>query len=128
MYEDVADPADLASETADRVIAYEYDDVGNRLSRDDSAAGVTTYAYDPIDRLLDEVLTELAGDVVESTYGYDNNGNTTSNVTTRNGILEDQVFYDWDFENRLVAADTDGDGTPTWRTSMTPTGFECHRP
>ena len=112
MYEDVADPADLASETADRVIAYEYDDVGNRLSRNDSAEGVTTYTYDPMDRLLDEVLTELAGDVVESTYGYDNNGNTTSKVTTRNGVLEDQVFYDWDVENRLVAADTDGDGTP----------------
>ena len=62
---------------------------------------MTTYIYDANDRLLTET---LAGDVTQ--YTYDNNGNTLSRISAT-----DQVFYDWDFENRLIAADTDGDGT-----------------
>jgi RHS repeat-associated protein len=111
MYEDVVDPALLAAETVDRTITYAYDDVGNRLERSDSAEGVTAYDYDEMDRLLDETLTELAGDVVNQTYGYDNNGNTLSKITERNDSITDEVFYDWNFENYLTAADTDGDGT-----------------
>lgn len=83
-----------------RDITYTYDPVGNRLTRGDSAEGVTTYTYNPDDRLLTE---ELAGHVTQ--YTYDDNGNTLSKVTDL-----DQVFYKWDFENRLIGADIDGDG------------------
>jgi RHS repeat-associated protein len=79
---------------------YTYDSVGNRLSRNDSAAGLTEYTYDANDRLLTEA---LAGDVTRFTY--DNNGNTLSRESAT-----DHVLYEWDFENRLIAADTDGDG------------------
>lgn len=111
MFEDVVDPLDLANETADRIIAYVYDNVGNRLQRNDSAEGVTTYEYDSMDRLLSETLTEQAGDVVTITYSYDDNGNTVSKSTDRNGNPVDTVLYGWDYENRLIAVDTDGDGT-----------------
>ncbi|MHB8954831.1 MAG: putative Ig domain-containing protein [Pirellulaceae bacterium] len=89
------------STAGNRSINYTYDPVGNRLSRDDSAEGATAYTYDENDRLL----TEVAG-AVTTTYEYDDNGNTLSRTSAT-----DQVFYDWDFENRLMAADTDGDGT-----------------
>ncbi len=111
IYEDPADPTDLIGETADRTISYAYDDVGNRLTRDDSADGSTSYLYDPMDRLLEETLTELAGDVVKHTYGYDANGNTISKTSVTNGTVTNHATYGWDPENRLVGADTDGDGT-----------------
>jgi YD repeat-containing protein len=82
------------------------------LSRNDTAEGVTRYTYDAMDRLEDEVLTELACAVVQHNYTYDANGNTTSKTTSRNTVITDRVFYAWDFENRLVSADTDGNGTP----------------
>jgi RHS repeat-associated protein len=84
----------------DRTIDYTYDAVGNRLSRDDSAEGVTSYTYDANDRLLTETLQGAM-----TTYTYDANGNTLSKTSAA-----DRVFYTWDFENRLVAADTNGDG------------------
>ena len=85
---------------ASRKIEYIYDEVGNRLSRIDSADGTTIYTYDKNDRLLTE-----DKDGVETTYTYDNNGNTLSQTTEA-----DTITYDWDVENRLVASDTDGDG------------------
>ena len=86
----------------DRTFDYTYDAVGNRLSRNDSATGLTEYTYDANDRLLTET---LAGALTE--YTYDNNGNTLSRVSTT-----DQVFNTWDSENRLIAADvTDASGT-----------------
>ncbi|MHB0960422.1 MAG: putative Ig domain-containing protein [Pirellulaceae bacterium] len=84
-----------------RTIDYTYDPVGNRLTRDDTAEGVTDYTYDDNDRLLTET---LAAEITQ--YTYDGNGNTHSKISAA-----DRVFYDWDFENRLIAADTDGDGT-----------------
>ncbi len=96
--EDIFSPgAVLASRTFD----YEYDLVGNRLSRNDSADGLTTYDYDDNDRLLQET---TGG--VDTDYTYDDNGNTLSKIS-----LTDRVFYEWNVENRLIAADTDGDGT-----------------
>jgi RHS repeat-associated protein len=89
----------------DRTFDYTYDAVGNRLTRNDSVEGLTTYSYDANDRLL----TELALDTGLSTttsYTYDNNGNLLSRTSAT-----DQVFYNWDFENRLVSVDTNGDGT-----------------
>ena len=65
---------------------------------------MTTYEYDDNDRLARDT---LGGDVTE--YTYDDNGNTLSKET--NAV--DEVFYEWDFENRLVAADTNGDGCTT---------------
>jgi YD repeat-containing protein len=80
-----------------RTIDYTYDAVGNRLTRNDSSEGLTTYTYDANDRLLTE---DLAGRIAR--YNYDANGNTLSRVASATG----QVFYHWDFENRLVGADT----------------------
>lgn len=85
----------------DRTIDFAYDGVGNRLTRTDSGEGITTFSYDELDRLLTEV---HAGNTTN--YTYDKNGNTLSRVNET-----DQAFYDWDVENRLIAADTDGDGT-----------------
>jgi RHS repeat-associated protein len=86
-----------------RTIDYTYDPVGNRLTRNDSAEGLTAYTHDDNDRLLTETLAGVA-----TVYGYDDNGNTLSKVTS----AVDQVFYQWDFENRLVGADvTDASGT-----------------
>ncbi|QDV86444.1 tRNA nuclease WapA precursor [Stieleria magnilauensis] len=92
---------DAGSATANRDVDYVYDIVGNRMERDDSAEGATTYTYDDNDRLLTET---LAGD--ETRYAYDDNGNTLSKTSPT-----DTVFYSWDPENRLIAADTDGDGS-----------------
>jgi RHS repeat-associated protein len=88
------------SAQGDQTINYTYDDVGNRLTRDDSGDGLTTYDYDENARLLTEVTNG-----VTASYTYDDNGNTLSRETAT-----DAVFYDWDYENRLVAADTNGDG------------------
>ena len=85
----------------DRTVDYTYDPVGNRLTMADSTDGVTSYTLDAMDRLT---TATLAGDVTQ--YTYDNNGNMLS----RNSAT-DQVFYTWDFDNRLIAADTNGDGT-----------------
>ncbi len=71
------------------------------MQRNDSQEGLTVYSYDDNDRLLSEVK-----DPVVTTYTYDNNGNTLSKTNA-----DGQVFYNWDFENRLIGADTDGDGT-----------------
>ncbi len=84
----------------DRRIEYTYGPVGNRLTRDDSAEGVTTYTYDGNDRLLNDTLGSDA-----TSYTYDDNGNTLSK-----GNTVDRVFYEWDSENRLIGADTNGDG------------------
>ena len=89
------------SAAGDRTIGYGYDPVGNRLTRDDSIEGLTTYEYDANDRLL---LETLAGD--ETRYTYDANGNTLTKTSPT-----EEVLYKWDFENRLVAVDTDADGT-----------------
>ncbi|UBF29556.1 hypothetical protein K9N68_14015 [Kovacikia minuta CCNUW1] len=84
-----------------RTIRYGYDSVGNRLSRNDSAEGVTTYDYDANDRLLNATTNSIA-----TTYTYDNNGNTTGKTTGSN-----TVTYQWNAENRLIGADTNGDST-----------------
>jgi RHS repeat-associated protein len=90
---------EIISDTT-RTISYSYDAVSNRLTRNDSLEGNTVYEYDGNDRLLKEVTNG-----VTTTYTYDNNGNTlTKTVGTA------KTTYEWDIENRLVGADTDGDG------------------
>jgi RHS repeat-associated protein len=86
-----------------RTITYTYDKTGNRLTRNDSASGVTTDQYDANDRLTQETLGSSV-----TTFTYDNNGNTLSKVTSPT----DQAFYHWDFENRMIGADVaDATGT-----------------
>jgi RHS repeat-associated protein len=83
-----------------RTISYTYDAVSNRLTRNDSGEGNTTYQYDKNDRLLKEVTNG-----VTTNYTYDNNGNTLSKTTGT-----DKVNYQWNAENRLVGLDNNGDG------------------
>ncbi len=83
-----------------RTISYTYDAVSNRLTRNDSGEGNTTYEYDQNDRLLKEVTNG-----VTTTYTYDNNGNTLSKTTGT-----DKVNYQWNAENRLIGLDNNGDG------------------
>ncbi|MCB8978742.1 MAG: hypothetical protein H6657_15085 [Ardenticatenaceae bacterium] len=75
-----------------RTITYTYDAVGNRLSKNDSVEGLTTYAYDANNRLLTE--NTPAGTI---TYGYDDNGNLIS----KNGPGV-TMTYSYDAENRLI--------------------------
>jgi len=83
-----------------RTTSYTYDAASNRLSRNDSSEGKTDYEYDGNDRLLKEVTNG-----VTTTYTYDNNGNA---LTKTVGTVK--TTYQWNVENRLVGADTDGDG------------------
>ncbi|MCA9192049.1 MAG: putative Ig domain-containing protein [Planctomycetales bacterium] len=85
----------------DRTFDYSYDAVGNRLSLVDSSEGRTEFVYDANDRLVSDLANGQT-----TLYQYDDNGNMLgrSNAT-------DSVFYHWDFENRLISADTNGDGT-----------------
>jgi RHS repeat-associated protein len=95
--ESIVDPV-VGGRTTD----YSYDAVGNRLTRNDSLQGLTSYQYDNNHRLQ---RASAAGD--ESIYTYDNNGNLLSRVIN----TTDRVYYNWGVENRLLSADTDGDGT-----------------
>jgi len=99
----------LTSETitdasaGNRTITYTYDPVGNRLTMNDSAEGLTTSTYDANDRLLTDTLNGVV-----TQYTYDNNGNTLSEVTSPT----DQTVYHWDSQNRLIEADvTTASGT-----------------
>jgi RHS repeat-associated protein len=81
------------ADNGDRIQTYTYDNVGNRLTRNDSVAGKTTYVYDDNDRLKSITLN----DTNVTIYEYDDNGNTTS---VKNG--NEKTVYVWDEDNRLV--------------------------
>jgi len=96
--EKITDPV-----AGNRTIGYTYDNVGNRLTCNDSAEGLTTYTYDDNGQLLNETLN---GEV--TTYSYDDNGNLLSRFKSNT----DKASYTWDEENRLIGAVvTDGLGT-----------------
>ncbi|MEC4895834.1 MAG: RHS repeat-associated core domain-containing protein [Oscillatoria sp. PMC 1051.18] len=80
--------------TEDFTISYDYDLVGNRLSRNDSHQGLTTYIYDANNRLTQTTQGETV-----TQFTYDNNG---SLILRENDI--ETVSYDWanDGENRLL--------------------------
>jgi RHS repeat-associated protein len=77
-----------------RNTSYVFDGIGNRLIKNDSVMGLTTYIYDAGDRLI----AETNGNSV-TTYVYDNNGNTLSKTNAN-----DQTINSWDVENRLIQA------------------------
>ncbi len=87
-----------SSGEVERTIEYIYDKVGNRLNKNDSVEGVTTYTYDNNDRLLREEL--LLNNVLVKTieYRYDANGNTTRKIENGN----QETVYTWNKEGRLV--------------------------
>jgi RHS repeat-associated protein len=81
-----------------RTIDYTYDEVGNRLTRNDSDEGATSYSYDINDRLLEVV---SGGTSVQFTW--DDNGNLMS-MTGAAGTST----YTWNAENRLVSVSVPG--------------------
>ncbi|MFN0056154.1 MAG: putative Ig domain-containing protein [Planctomycetales bacterium] len=88
-----------------RTISYSYDAVGNRLARNDSAAGTTLYFYDANDRLLRE-----NGPAGETRFVYDAQGNLLS----RTGPLGDTTNYRWNVRQQLVeVVSTTGGATHT---------------
>jgi RHS repeat-associated protein len=72
--------------------SYTYDPVGNRLS----SAGVASYSYNSSNELTSNS---------SATFGYDNNGNTTSKTDSTG-----TTTYAWDFENRLTSVTLPGSG------------------
>jgi RHS repeat-associated protein len=72
--------------------SYTYDPVGNRLS----SLGVSPYTNNTSNEL-----TSIPG----TTYAYDNNGNTQTEVAGTN-----TTSYAWDFENRLTSVTLPGTG------------------
>jgi RHS repeat-associated protein len=72
--------------------SYTYDPVGNRLS----SLGVSSYSYNTSNQLTSTPNT---------TYTYDNNGNTATRVDST-GTTQ----YFWDFENRLKSVTLPGSG------------------
>jgi len=85
--------------------AFIYDPVGNRTEQVRTAADGTietlVYGYDARDRLSSESVTGGAS----TSYGWDANGNLTSESGS-----EGTTVYGWDFENRLVSVELP-DGT-----------------
>ncbi|WP_414573235.1 putative Ig domain-containing protein [Nostoc sp. CCY 9925] len=86
------------STNGNRTIDYTFDLVGNRLSRTDSAEGLTTYVYDGNNRL-----TSLSQASKVTQFTYDSNGSMKSRSDETQ-----TVTYDWinDGENRLVGVTT----------------------
>jgi len=80
----------------DRTITYTYDEVGNRLERNDSIEGVTAYTYNSRNQL-----TSSTHDGEVTVYAYDDNGNriqeSSDNIST---------VYEWDNLDRLIKANT----------------------
>jgi RHS repeat-associated protein len=102
--EKITDPSDSVNNG--RNITYTYDNVGNRLTRNDSNEGLTTYYYNNNDWLLNETQLKNGETVYTYNYTYDNNGNTISRA--KNGNSE--IINTWDFENRLIGVDNLLDG------------------
>ncbi len=87
-----------------RTIHYEYDLVGNRLLRNDSASGISTYEYDDNDRLITE---ESAG--VTTTYSYNDNGT----LAAKQSDSGERTTYTWDPRGRLIRVEVSANGATT---------------
>jgi RHS repeat-associated protein len=88
--EDITD-----SVNGDRLLVYEYDEVGNRETKTDSDLGLIEYEYDDNDRLTTET-SEIGG---ATTFGWDSNGNQ---ITKSAGAW----VYNYDARNLLRLATT----------------------
>ena len=88
-------------ELGTRSIGYVYDKVGNRISKIDSAVGITNFGYDDNDRLIRTTGAE------STSYEFDNNGNLIESISA-NG---DESNYSFDSRDRLVEATITVDGT-----------------
>lgn len=100
---------DHRDDANDRTAEWTYDKVGNRLTQTQSPlppgegnapapgeGSVTTYTYDPNDRLITETTDEGT-----TTYTYDANGNTLTKISGT-----ESVSYSYDNANRLSQATT----------------------
>jgi RHS repeat-associated protein len=85
--------------TGTKTTSYILDAVSNRLSKNDSATGLTTYLYDANDWLLSEVSGSQS-----TTYTYDANGNNTAKISANNN----PTTYTWNADNRLVGISANG--------------------
>jgi YD repeat-containing protein len=94
--ESIVDPV-----RGDRTMEYVYDAVGNRLLKKDTAVGDIVYRYNQNDWLLDESI----GNVVNTAYTYDNNGNTKTRT-----VGTEITNYVWDTQNRLMGATIPANG------------------
>jgi RHS repeat-associated protein len=95
-----------------------------------TAGPVQSFGYDDLQRETSDTLTSASGSVLASeTYGYDNNGNITSQ-TTGGDLPNASYTYTYDEANRLISATSggtttnyayDGDGNLTQDGSTTNT-------
>jgi RHS repeat-associated protein len=85
------------------MIAYTYDEVGNRLTKYDSRLNKTTqYAYNN----QDQILSEDDGTTLVN-YSYDGNGNLIGRT-----MGSESMEYLYDIQNRLIAAMANGQDDP----------------
>lgn len=76
-----------------------------------TAGPVQSFGYDSLQRETSDTLTSASGPVLASeTYGYDNNGNVTSE-TAAGGLPNASHTYGYDEANRLTSATTGGTTT-----------------
>ena len=84
-----------------QTIRYVYDQVGNRIQKQDSLAGTTNYTYDQNDRLVS------TSGIENQTLTYDANGNLLESFTDALNRTE----YQFDVRGRLVQVDATDQGT-----------------
>ena len=85
-----------------RLVDYTHDDVGNRLTRTDSAEGLTEYVLRR---------QRPAPERNDRRSRHDLRVRRERQTRWRRPPAVSGVTYDWNVEGRLIAADTDGDGT-----------------
>ena len=94
--------------------SYNYDLVGNLASVTEPNGVVTTYSYNKLNRLTDEVVKNANGTVLASySYTLDNAGNRTGVTETQllpNGTVNTRtVAYQYDNLYRLLSETISGD-------------------